>query len=93
MAAYQDGLYLYTWPDCLKPSLPRHLSEVLVLMLEGQTTKEIVQTLGKSENTVHAYKSSLILRFGVQTSEQVVAVAAVRFWLYKLGELGVPLCR
>ena len=63
-------------PDLAAPLLTPRQEEVLELLLEGRSNKEISQTLQLSEETTKNHVSRVLRAFGVQTRVQAVLAAA-----------------
>jgi DNA-binding NarL/FixJ family response regulator len=63
------------------PELSERESEVLRLVAEGHTSKEISSRLSISVKTVETYKARAMEKFGFKTRVDVVRYAASRGWL------------
>jgi DNA-binding NarL/FixJ family response regulator len=61
--------------DDLLTSLTRRERDVLFLLVEGAGRKEIAERLQLSANTVRTYLHSLMVKFGVHSTLEVVALA------------------
>jgi len=61
--------------DDLLASLTRRERDVLFLLVEGAGRKEIAERLQLSANTVRTYLHSLMVKFGVHSTLEVVALA------------------
>lgn len=66
--ALADGLFGDAWSR-LKP---QH-AQVLQLLLEGKSNKEIAQLLALTEGTVKNYVSTILLLFGVRSRAQLIS--------------------
>jgi DNA-binding NarL/FixJ family response regulator len=64
--------------DDLLTSLTRRERDVLFLLVEGAGRKEIAQRLELSANTVRTHLHSLMVKFGVHSTLEVVALARPR---------------
>jgi DNA-binding NarL/FixJ family response regulator len=64
--------------DDLLASLTRRERDVLFLLVEGAGRKEIAALLRLSENTVRTHLHSLMVKFGVHSTLEVVALARPR---------------
>ena len=64
--------------DDLLASLTRRERDVLFLLVEGAGRKEIAVRLRLSENTVRTHLHSLMVKFGVHSTLEVVALARPR---------------
>jgi DNA-binding NarL/FixJ family response regulator len=64
--------------DDLLASLTRRERDVLFLLVEGAGRKEIAVLLRLSENTVRTHLHSLMVKFGVHSTLEVVALARPR---------------
>jgi DNA-binding NarL/FixJ family response regulator len=64
--------------DDLLASLTRRERDVLFLLVEGAGRKEIAERLQLSANTVRTHLHSLMVKFGVHSTLEVVAVARPR---------------
>jgi DNA-binding NarL/FixJ family response regulator len=62
--------------DSSAPQLTARQHEVLGLMLDGQSNKEISLTLDLSEETIKNHVSAVLRAFGVQSRVQAVLAAA-----------------
>lgn len=60
-----------------KPSQPLSMrqEEILALILEGYTNREICDTLGITERTRRAHTSTLMRKFGVKRSRFLIPAA------------------
>jgi len=74
--------------DDLLASLTRRERDVLFLLVEGAGRKEIAERLQLSANTVRTHLHSLMVKFGVHTTLEVVALARPR--LGALPQTGEP---
>ena len=61
--------------DDLLASLTRRERDVLFLLVEGAGRKEVAERLQLSANTVRTYLHSLMVKFGVHSTLEVVALA------------------
>ena len=61
-------------PNSLEQLSPRH-REILQLIAEGQTTKEIAQTLGLSVKTIETYRTQLMERLDIHDIAGLVRYA------------------
>src|SRR5215469_16580216 len=61
--------------DDLLASLTRRERDVLFLLVEGAGRKEVAETLQLSANTVRTHLHSLMVKFGVHSTLEVVALA------------------
>jgi len=61
--------------DDLLASLTRRERDVLSLLVEGAGRKEVAERLQLSANTVRTYLHSLMVKFGVHSTLEVVALA------------------
>lgn len=75
--------------DDLLTSLTRRERDVLFLLVEGAGRKEIAERLQLSANTVRTHLHSLMVKFGVHSTLEVVALARPR--LGALRQSGEPL--
>jgi DNA-binding NarL/FixJ family response regulator len=64
--------------DDLLASLTRRERDVLFLLVEGAGRKEVAETLQLSANTVRTHLHSLMVKFGVHSTLEVVALARPR---------------
>lgn len=64
--------------DDLLASLTRRERDVLLLLVEGAGRKEIAEQLQLSANTVRTHLHSLMVKFGVHSTLEVVALARPR---------------
>jgi DNA-binding NarL/FixJ family response regulator len=64
--------------DDLLASLTRRERDVLFLLVEGGGRKEIAERLQLSANTVRTHLHSLMVKFGVHSTLEVVALARLR---------------
>jgi DNA-binding CsgD family transcriptional regulator len=53
-------------------------------LLRAERSQEICHALGIRRNTLHKYRSNLIVAFGVESVEQVIAKAFLLGWHDKL---------
>ena len=74
--------------DDLLESLTRRERDVLFLLVEGSGRKEIAERLQLSANTVRTHLHSLMVKFGVHSTLEVVALARPR--LRALPQNGEP---
>lgn len=72
----------------LLESLTRRERDVLFLLVEGAGRKEIAERLQLSANTVRTHLHSLMVKFGVHSTLEVVALARPR--LGALPQSGEP---
>lgn len=56
------------------PVLPRRLSQVLQLLLQGLSEKQIARRLGLSPHTVHSYCKSLHKVFGAASRGELLSI-------------------
>ena len=63
------------------PALSERQRQIVVLLAEGLTTKEICRRLGISPNTVKTHIASIFRALGVRNRTQVVAVTQA--WLHR----------
>jgi DNA-binding CsgD family transcriptional regulator len=64
--------------DDLLASLTRRERDVLFLLVEGAGRKEIAERLQLSANTVRTHLHSLMVKFGIHSTLEVVALARPR---------------
>lgn len=76
-------------PEQDLPSLTPRQEEVLQLLLDGHTNKEIGRDLGLSDETVKNHVSGILKAFGVTTRTQAV-LAARKHGYYPRSEIAVP---
>jgi DNA-binding CsgD family transcriptional regulator len=69
-------------------ALSRREQEVLLLVAEDKTDREIARVLGIRERTVRAHVSSIILKLGV--ASRVGAAVAITKWIIHTGSAAVP---
>jgi DNA-binding CsgD family transcriptional regulator len=58
---------------CNAGLLSRRMLQVLELLLQGKSEKEVAAALDVSRHTVHVYWKSLYLRFGVESRGELMA--------------------
>ena len=63
-------------------------NEVLRLVAEGWTSKEIAVHLSISPKTVEVFRQNLLRKGGAKNSVQLVLTARARGWLAAAGPLG-----
>ena len=61
--------------------LSRREHQVLVLLAKGDTTKQLAEYLGCSENTVKYHVKSILKKLGVSSRVQAVSAALTHGWL------------
>lgn len=64
-----------------EPELTPRETEVLHLVAEGWTSKEIAVQLRISPKTVEVFRQNLLRKVGVKNSVQLVLAAQTRGWL------------
>jgi DNA-binding NarL/FixJ family response regulator len=69
--------------DVPKPPLSERQRQIVELLAQGMTTKEICRVLGISQNTVKTHVASIFRTLGVRNRAQVVAVTQA--WLLRHG--------
>lgn len=71
----------YSEPGSLFHPLSDREMEVLVLIVEGKSNKEIASLLGISHQTVKNHMTSILRKFGVEDRTQAVVYALKRGWV------------
>jgi DNA-binding CsgD family transcriptional regulator len=59
----------------LLAELPRRQREVMSYVLDGQTTRQVAETLGLSTTTVLTYRYRAFAALGVRTHRELLALA------------------
>lgn len=70
-----------SWPSCLEPgsdSLSHREHEVLQLLVEGRTTKEVATTLGISVLTAGTHRNTIMRKLGLHNIAQLTLYAVSR---------------
>ncbi|WP_256267297.1 helix-turn-helix transcriptional regulator [Janthinobacterium sp. HH107] len=59
----------------MEAGLSRREHEVMVLIIQGRTSKEIARLLGLSVLTVRKHRENLLRRLGLHSTAQLIALA------------------
>lgn len=74
----KDYLNFTQWGDGLGSSLSPREKEILRLMSEGYSTKEIAEKLVISPSTIHSHRSNLMTKLGLNSRHELIQYARQR---------------
>jgi two-component system, NarL family, response regulator NreC len=74
----KDYLNLTQWEEGIGSSLSPREKEILTLLAEGYSTKEIAEKLVISTSTIHSHRSNLMTKLGLNNRRELIQYARQR---------------